>query len=98
VVAELRAAKMAQAAVPLAAAALAKAGFRVHPWSDGLAVDEAPGLSAELAGLEARGINPFVAILRALDDGDRAGGAATAGPATPRKHAGVGGVCPCREA
>lgn len=66
VVAELRARKMAAEAVPLAVAELGRAGFRVgSTWEDGLAVDEAPGLSAKLEELRGRGIDPgLVCILR----------------------------------
>lgn len=68
VVSELRARKLAEAAVPLAAEKLRAAGFRVHmTWEGGLSVDKAPGLDAKLAELAARGISPaLVCILRDL--------------------------------
>lgn len=67
-VAELRARKIAEASVPLAVAELEAAGFRVHPFPDGLAVDRAPGLDERLAALEARGIKPTVFIIRRFED------------------------------
>ncbi len=71
VVADLRAKKLAAAAVPLTVAELQAAGFRVYPWANGagLAVDEAPGLDAKLDELEGKGIRPgLVFILRKLED------------------------------
>jgi hypothetical protein len=68
VVAELGARRLAERAVPLAAAALEADGFRVH-LSDGwgLSVDDAPGLSEKLAGLRAAGIEPpLVVVIRNL--------------------------------
>jgi hypothetical protein len=69
IVAELRARKVAEAALPLATAELKAAGFKVYPFGEGLAVDEARGLSAKLDELSARGIHPpMVCIIRSLDD------------------------------
>jgi D-serine deaminase-like pyridoxal phosphate-dependent protein len=70
-VAELRADRLAAAAVPLAAEALRAAGFRVYPFDGGMSVDEAPGLDAKLEELEAQGIRPgLVCVLRTFDDDD----------------------------
>lgn len=68
IVAELRARKLAEVAVPLATAELQAAGFKVHLSGEwGLSVDAAPGLRAALDDLSTRGLHPpKVFILRNL--------------------------------
>jgi hypothetical protein len=67
VVADLAARRLAERAVPLAAAALEAAGFKVYCYDGGLAVNDAPGLSEKLAEIRAAGIEPpLIVIIRNL--------------------------------
>lgn len=75
-VAELRAQRLAVAAVPLAVDALRASGFRVYPFDGGLSVNEAPGLQAKLDELDAAGIRPSLLVrIRNLEDEESTHGA-----------------------